>query len=414
MSKSHTESKYHKSTYWKGRPVMKSSDIIRVASINQIKSNTEMEKYGHLKKTSLPTGYEWGFVNICDDDMVHVCDYLNMHYCRGSDSEYVIKYSVQHIQWEMCNRGYFLTVLDQANKIVGVIGFAHRVMLLEDYVHNIVEPMYMCCEKKYRGTGIAKVLMDETIRRSSIMGIHVGAFCTNVIVSKPIATIRQYSRPINYKKLREHDFIEIAGIDDEIAHAKTKINLKPNKQYIVAQKTEENINIVHKLYKQYMETFNVSIVLTKNEIENYMFNNKYVKTLLVMSDNNNESKVVDFITYNFYDLVNTNKKDGEDRIIKVANILMYSALNVRPELLMINVLKQISFDKIHVVYVNDMMHTNEAILSNVKNGDEDTENEEESAMYDMNLVKTNKKTFLNLFNIESSIYKQTMVSWLLF
>ena len=163
-----------------------------------------------------------------------------------------------------------------------------------------------------------------------------------------------------------------------------------------------------------METFNVSIVLTKNEIENYMFNNKYVKTLLVMSDNNNESKVVDFITYNFYDLVNTNKKDGEDRIIKVANILMYSALNVRPELLMINVLKQISFDKIHVIYVNDMMHTNEAILSNVKNGDEDTENEEESAMYDMNLVKTNKKTFLNLFNIESSIYKQTMVSWLLF
>jgi len=93
---------------------------------------------------------------------------------------------------------------------------------------------------------------------------------------------------------------------------------------------------------------------------------------------------------------------------------MYSANNVRSDLLFINILKQISYDKIHVIYINDMMHSNEAILSNVKNADEDTDDEEETAVFDMNIVKTSKKTFITLYNIECESLKQTMVSWLIF
>ena len=62
----------------------------------------------------------------------------------------------------------------------------------------------------------------------------------------------------------------------------------------------------------------------------------------------------------------------------------------------------------------DMMHSNTIILSNIKNADEDTDDEEENAIYDMNIVKTEKKIFMNLFNWRCEPFKQNMVSWLLF
>jgi hypothetical protein len=144
-----------------------------------------------------------------------------------------------------------------------------------------------------------------------------------------------------------------------------------------------------------------------------MFNEKYVKTVLVMSDDDSVKTPVDFITYNFYDIINTNNKDG-DNIIKTANLLMYSSNEIRPDLIFINILKQMSFDKIHNVFVMDMMHNNEFILSNVKNADEDTDDEEENSTYDMNIGKTGKKLFINLFNWKCGTFKQNMISWLTF
>jgi len=276
----------------------------------------------------------------------------------------------------------------------------------------------MCCEKKYRKTGIAKVLMDESIRQARLNGIDKGVFCNNRIAIKPVATLRQYSRPLNYKKLRENDFVEIQGVDDDTVHNKTKINLKPNRRYVFAKKTEKNIDIVHGLYSKYMESFGFRMVLSKKDIENYMFNEKYVKTYLVMSDTDdpnspNESVPLDFVTYNFYDIINTENKTG-DNVIKAANILMYSSNEVRLDLIFINIMKQLSHDKIQIVYLMDMMQSNEIILSNIKSADEDTNDEEENAVYDMNIVKTAKKIFINLFNWKCESFKQNMVSWILF
>lgn len=415
MSTSYIEAKTKQSKYWKTKPIMKITD--RVTSVKQIKSDSDMtQKTNNV--TKLPEGYSWEKIDICDHtNMIKVCDFLSDNYKRGSNSEYIVKYDVDRINWEMCHKGYFLTVNTSQNVIIGVIGFTFRTLQLVNNRYTCTEPVYMCCAKKYKGTGIPKVLMDEISRQSLSIGINKGIFCNNRIVSRPVATIRQYSRPLNYKKLREHDFIDVAEVDDDIVHAKTKINLKPNRRYVIAEKTQENIDLVYELYNQYMETFNLYMVLTKSEIENYMFDNRYVKTYIIMSDEE-PHKPLDFVTYNFYDIVdtniNTNEETGKDNIIKTANILMYSSNTVRSDLLFINILKQISYDKIHVVYINDMMHSNEAILSNVKNADEDTDDEEETAVYDMNVIKTRKKSFITLYNIECESLKQNMVSWLIF
>ena len=411
MSHSYAEAIKQKPKYWKNKPVMKIDE--NNYSSNQISSDVDLSKFKKEELTQLPAGYTWDKVNICDNhEMMSVCEFLSEHYKRGTDSMYVIKYDADRLRWEMSNTGFFLTICHK-NKIVGLIGFTFRTVQIHSDSHIMTEPMYMCCENKYRNKGIAKVLMDETIRQSLTTGINKGVYCDNRIVPKPIVTLRQYSRPLNYKKLRENNFVEICGVDDEIVHNKTKINLKPNKRYIVAENSEENINIVYDLYHKYMKTFSFHMVLTKKDIENYMFNYQYVKTILIMSDDDSIKSPVDFVTYNFYDIDNKENKEG-DNIIKVANLLMYSSNEVRPDLIFINILKQISFDKIHIVYMMDMMHSNEFILSNVKNADEDTDDDEEHATYDMNILKTGKKLFINLFNWRCETFKQNMISWLTF
>jgi hypothetical protein len=426
MSKKISEACERQSKYWKTKPVTPINE--KVHKSGQILSHDELKKYGKDSEVKLPEDYTWKKINLSDEinpteknNLETIADFLTEHYKRGTESEYIIRYDSDRLRWEMCNNGYFMAVLDKAGEIVGVIGYTNRnVQIFDDQIF-MTEPTYMCCKKSYRGTGIAKVLMDEVIRQSVVSNIDCGIFCNNRLVAKPIATFRQYSRPINYKKLREQDFVEIQGVDDDVAHNKTKINLAPNKKYVVAEKTDENIKIVHKLYNEFMETFNVHIVMSPKEIENYMFNTKYVKTLLVMNDSN---VPVDFVTYNFYDLINTsintndkinnNDNNNNNNIIKVANFLMYSANETRSDLLFINTLKQIAYDKNHVLYINDMMHNNEIILSNVKSSDVDTDDEEENAIFDHMIVKTGKKTFLNMFNWKTEPFKQNTVSWLLF
>tara|TARA_B110000908_G_C10256667_1_gene456024 strand:- start:529 stop:1752 length:1224 start_codon:yes stop_codon:yes gene_type:complete len=393
--------------YWNNKPVMKLNDIVGRSSYlrNDAKLNTNT-----TQTTNLPTGYTWNKVDICDDKcMAYISLFLSEHYKRGTNSEYTITYTNDLIRWQMGNNGYFMTINDNQNNIVGLIGYTYRTLQIYSDKITITEPLYMCCLPNYRHKGIARVLMDETIKQSKMMGINKGLFCNNQIVPTPVATIRQYSRPIDYKKLREHDFIEVSGVKDEIAHDRTRIKLRPTSRYIVAEKTEENINTVYRLYNEYMTTFNLHLVMTKQELVNYLFDEKYVKTILAL---NEENKVVDFISYNFYDILNPNKET--DNIIKTANILMYSSIETRVDVLFVNVLKHINMDKIHLVYINDMMHANDAILSNVKLSNEDTDDEEENATYDFNIIKTSKKTFINLYNWQCGKFKQNMVSWLIF
>lgn len=217
--------------YWKRKPVMKLTDIT-----GQSCTITNDNKYDKNNLTVLPTGYTWEKIDICDDkNMSDVTEFLSNYYGRGSNSEYKIMYTNDMIRWQMCNSGYFMTVNDNQNNIVGLIGYTFRILQLYSDRLTITEPLYMCCLPEYRNKGIARVLMDETIRQSNMMGINRGLFCDNRIVPTPIVTIRQYSRPLNYKKLREQDFIDIAGVDEDLAHDRTRIKLRPTSKYIVAE-----------------------------------------------------------------------------------------------------------------------------------------------------------------------------------
>lgn len=401
MYKTFEEAKKHDYKYWGDKPVMKLNE----KSIN----STIIKKEINELSTDSINEYEWEKVDLGDEErMQEVANFITENYERGNESSYIVVYDAERLRWEMNNVGYFLTLKDK--KIIGLIGFTYRTVQVYSDIHTMTEPVYMCCAKENRHKGVARKLMDKVINESLKMGVNKGIFCDNIIVPKPVATIRQYSRPLNYKKLRANDFVEICGVDENSIHEKMRINLRPDNRYIVAEKTEENINLVYKFYNEYMETFCLHAVLSKNEISNLLFDSRYVKTIFALDK---DKKPVDFITYMHYDIINPDNKESNNKI-KAANILMYSSNKIRVDLLFINVLKHISQDGIYIVYINDMMHTNDMILSNVKNADEDTDDEEQNATYDNCVIKTGKKTFINLYNWKCKTMRQDMVSWFIF
>src|SRR5579872_2510179 len=109
-STSYKDAKINQSKYWKNKPVMKVTE--RIINVKQIRNDPDMEKsYRRDNWTNLPIGYSWEKIDICDhENMSKVCDFLSSHYRRGTDSDYIIKYDTDRINWEMCHKGYFLVI----------------------------------------------------------------------------------------------------------------------------------------------------------------------------------------------------------------------------------------------------------------------------------------------------------------
>ena len=283
------------SSYWNKKPVMKLEDkYYNTEQIKVLKRKSE--------PTVLPDNYSFYKIELNDDtNMLLVSEFLNKYYRRGTNSTYITTFNPDLLKWEMNNDGYFLCVKqDSDNSIIGLIGVTKRDFQLYDKTYNSSEQMYLCISDEFRSRQISKALIEELTRT---MNVDNSVFINNKIVCKPVATLRQFSRPLNYIKLKENDFIQIQSVDDELAHKKTKIVLKPNPRYVIAEKTEDNIKIVYDLYNKSMETYSLHVILDLKGVENYFFNNNFVRTFLIYDEND---KVVDFVSCKYYDIVNDN------------------------------------------------------------------------------------------------------------
>lgn len=397
--------------FWKAKPVQRFSDKGLVTS-HQIRNSDEIrEKYGKNAESKLPSGYKWRVIKIDSDDMCLIVDFLNKYFRKG----YVTQITVDKIRWETMNRGFFISAVNDNNQIVGCIGLTERTVQINSSCRTVADAIYLCTSEELRKTDLSKVLINEIIRRGVLENYDVGTFCTDSIVPSPIATIRYYTRPLNYKLLKANEFVGIHEVDDDLAHDRIRIKLKAPRSIYLAEKTNENVEIVHRLYTEYMKSFNLHHVMTIEEVAHYFFDERYVRTIFY---EDSDHKIVDFLTYRFYEIVNTNREVGPNdefgNIIKATNIFTYSSNYHRPDILLINAFKVISRENHHLVYVPDMMGSSEVILSNVKRCDEDTDDEEENALFDQHIIKSRKKQFVNLFNWKSPLLTQEMISYLIF
>ena len=404
------EASEHDYKFWKTKPVPRLGEKSSVDSCQIRNGDFLREKLGKAEETRLPSGYTWRIFDIRTDDISPIVDFLNTNFRKG----FIINITADKIKWETMNRGFFVSTVKD-DKIVGCLGLTERTIQINSDTKTVAEGIYLCTSDELRSTGLSKVIINETIRRGVLANYDVGSFCTDSIVPSPSATIRYYNRPLNYKHLKENEFVGINDVDDDLAHDRIRIKLKAPRTIYLAEKTDANVKLVLKLYTEYMKTFNLHNVLTLEEVENYFFDDRYVRTIFFEDDN---KKVVDFLTYRFYDIHNTNREPEPDKegsnIIKATNIFAYSSNYHRPDILLINTFKIISREGHHLVYIPDMMESNEVILSSVRKCDEDTDDEEENALYDQHIMKSRKKQFINLFNWKLPLLTQEMVSYLIF
>lgn len=392
-----------KSFYWKKRSVMRFNEKYNRSEMI-CSDMCEVFK----RQTKLPDGYSWEYVDVTNqDEMIPIVKFININNNNELETQFEHNLSLETIKWQMGGGGVFILARDNITELIcGLIGCSVKKIQIWEDVIDATQPYFLCVDPMYRGRGLAKLLMDEVIFWSIKSNMNVGIFCTNKIVPSPVVQFRHYCRPLDYKYLHDNEFLLIDDIDKDFAHNRTKIRLKPDKNYVCAKLNKEHVSIVHSLYNKQMETYNIHQVMERNEIEHYFFNDDFVTTLIVYSDD----EPVDFVTYYSYNV--TNKKNGN--IIKCANILMYSSLKVNEDVIIINALKNISFDGHHVVYVTDMMGNSDVLLAPQKMGNEDTDDEERDLAFDLNFLKTKRKTMLNLFNWKCQLLTQSMVSWLIF
>jgi GNAT superfamily N-acetyltransferase len=388
--------------YWKNKTIMNSDK-----KYHKVKIIDKSEPQINNEETLLPTGFKWDKVELESEELVIVCNFLTQH-C-GTVGQYIIEYTPEYIRYIFNGHGYFMVVKNSKDIIIGTIGITFRTADFNGSYQSLVEPYFMCVHKDCRNKGIARVLMDEAVNQSARNHYNKGIFVDNEKGPAPIGRIRYYSRCLNYKFLNKNDFASIDGVDGEHVHNVNKIRQKPNKLYTLAEDTEENIKQVYDLYNKYTTSFSVRQILSQDEIKHYLFNNQFVKILLVKNDCD---EVVDFISYTINDVTNTKKT--KHNIIHTATIFMYSSNYVAPTTLFNNLLRHVNSEGIHIVYIPDMMESNNIILSNIKGGDEDTDEEDEKQTCDNFIMKTNKRKYINLYNLESPVYKQNNLSWLVF
>jgi len=403
ISRSYKFATERKSIYWKNKPVMRFNEKVFHES-EIIPLNTMPKKYTDDKLTVLPDNFQWRETDQEDElTMKPIIDLIN----ENDLNEFRQLVDHQAIEWKMGNGGKFISIVDDQQKICGTIGFNMATIGLGELEKLVCVPYYFVIDHQYRESGMAKVLMDRLINYSFKFGVDAGCFSTNRIISAPIVQLRHYFRPLNYKYLMERKFIDIEDVDQEVAHNRTKIRLKPNPLYVRAELNEKNLQTVYELYKKQRTTYYLSRKLNIDEIQNYFFNNKYCTTLLVYDEKNPNGEAIDFVSYTTYSVV------GKDLMeIRCADIIQYSTHKTREDVLIMNTLKQISMDGIHIVNMTDQQNSSEVLLSTSHYANEDTDDEERTAVYDLNFIKSSKKTMINLFNLKGTLIRPNMVSWL--
>jgi hypothetical protein len=427
MSRSYSEAKESVSTYWKKKPVLQMGCAY---TTNEVIDNELSEKVSK-KEIELPKGYQWKTIDVSDSEFIKLADFIKVNQKRTNDQHFLSDYTAESIVWQMGGRGKFIVIeyegKDESNlQICSCIGYTSMNVQIYDETKLMTVPFFLTVGTKYRSRGMSKLLIDRLIIESARLGIMCGCFATNKIVPSPIVQLRHYSRPLNYEYLYENGFVDIDDVSVEVAHEKTRIRLRPPPNYLIAKRTPENIEEVHRIYCESMKSYSLHICLSLEDIEHYFFNDKFCKVILIykfVEETKTKSgtsipvkyetmKPVDFLAYNFFDIINT--KNVDHNRIKCANILMYSSLKTREDIVVINSIKHISLDGMDVVQMSDQMNSTEVLLTSSKYANEDTDEEDENSVYDLHFLKTEKKTMINLFNWKCNLMKPGMVSWLTF
>jgi hypothetical protein len=367
--------------FWSVKPVMKNGDF--VSSSSRILDLENRSLYNSPNETKLPVCMEW---KVSDDNSLDaICDFLNDNY-NLSESRRVI-FTPGLVKLYIGN-GVLLYVTNKENgKICGTVGCKINTTVVYDKIEKFAFIKLLCTSKIYRGKKFANVLINE-ISRYVFMNFSVSQAIFESDKKrkeiKSVSTIRNYIRPLNYAKLNKCGFMDCGEKEQNInsVHKNMLVDDDLDKNYVPYQ--DVYLDVVYKLYKDYVSRFNIYCQYTKDEFKEIL-KNECVKTYVVMKND----KIVDFVSY-----CNINYM-GETDVIKGAHLYLYSLNVTSGDLMMGNLLRILNIEVFDVLFITDMGDVKSILL--LDNNSCDSDLESYTRVYEHKFLK-NKKIYLNMFN----------------
>ena len=404
------EAQKHTYEYWGTKPVMQLDR--RSHNTGYIDRNVGRKKpYTNDTPIKLEM-LEWKNVDIHNiDELNSVTKFINQYYTVDPTSKFRLHYDADFIRWVLQPFEHELLTLNYKNHIVGTVSYALKNMVIENTVARTGEVNFLCIHPKYRKNNkdasnkqyMVHSIIDEISRRISKKGSTIGVFTTSKYVPTPTSVIRTFHRPLNYRKLFANKFTLIPG-DTESIHKRFMDTLKPLDAYQPA--TREDIPAILKLYREFTDFCNVSVVYTEEELEQLLFGT-YVRTYVIMG----RAGVVDFVSYFLKEQHVLETGD----IIKSAQLFLYSCNKEDINVMVANTIRLAVRDVNPDVFnATDICGNSEFLLSNKFMPDEDSDQEDYDKTYDHKFMKGSGKMYLNFFNFLTSQMYPSQIFWVSF
>lgn len=274
-------------------------------------------------KSILPSQYKWK-LSLDNDDIPIITNFLRDNYVEGQ-AKYLHSYNCDYIGWLLKNKQMVcLRIYKSTNhQIIGLI--CANIIKLQVYDKQIItaEISLMCVHKKFRKLGISKLLTRGISYFCQINDIRCGIFSTSKVLTTPLVQLCYSIIPINVAKLLKLGIVSTKKKGETksiIKYYETDYTINENFIYI----TPRHFKRAYEVFNEYMEKYNIHIILSLEEFIDIYCTNEIIKTFVML--NKDKSDVCDVISYCIRPFSRTAKKETDTcENIMVAQLLFYTS-----------------------------------------------------------------------------------------
>ncbi|AYV76475.1 MAG: N-myristoyltransferase [Terrestrivirus sp.] len=358
--------------YWKTQPV---TQIGKVAPLPKIINKEILNK--HKEEVKMLEPYTWKNFDLNNDaDMEEVVKFINKYNVSDENSKFKYVYTKENIKYMLShkqNRGYIFGMTATSNKdetssdknstiTGGIVCFTIKKLQLFDLVKDVGSVKYIGIHPKLRDKGLAKILMNETIRRLTAMNIEMGDFRTNLYIPTPVCKVEYYYRPINYKKMYELGYVKLENVKElKRAIDEYKVDhIVKSKGVKLSSQPIEKMKQAYDILCDYQDKYNIYEKYTLEEFIHTFMNNKSISSYVIL---NEDGDVQDFYSYTKYGMKSLEKNDSTDSI-RVAKIHTYTSTEITPLSIFKSAIIDASNESIDLFTSTDVMENLEVLYDN--------------------------------------------------
>lgn len=196
-------------------------------------------------------------------------------------------------------------------------------MRIRDNRMRCSEVNFLCVHKKLRSMRLAPVLIAEVTRRSYVNGIYQGVYTAGKLLPTPVSVCRYYHRSINWKKLYEVGFTDLA--DGVTVEEQVKKYALPEKTSMVGLREAkvEDVAQIRDLLTRYLGRTEMAQEFTDEEVEHWLIGRPAERVIWsYVVEDPETGKITDF--FSFYNLESTIIGDDRHDDLNVAYQFYYA------------------------------------------------------------------------------------------